>query len=82
MDTKYMLPVGTLLNGGRYKIVEHLSSGGFGKTYVVEKVFHKGELYALKEFFIKGINARHENTVIVSNDENEETFNHQKEKFL
>ena len=77
-----MLPVGTLLNGGRYKIVEHLSSGGFGKTYVVEKVFHKGELYALKEFFIKGINARHENTVIVSNDENEETFNHQKEKFL
>lgn len=82
MDTKYMLPVGTLLNGGRYKIVKHLSSGGFGKTYVVEKVFHKGELYAIKEFFIKGINARHENTVIVSNDENEETFNHQKEKFL
>ena len=82
MDTKYMLPVGTLLNGGRYKIVKHLSSGGFGKTYVVEKVFHKGELYAIKEFFIKRINARHENSVIVSNDENEETFNHQKEKFL
>lgn len=82
MDTKYMLPVGTLLNGGRYKIVKHLSSGGFGKTYVVEKVFHKGELYAIKEFFIKRINARHENSVIVSNDENEETFNHQKEKFI
>lgn len=82
MDTKYMLPVGTLLNGGRYKIIKHLSSGGFGKTYVVEKVFHKGELYAIKEFFIKRINARHENSVIVSNDENEETFNHQKEKFI
>lgn len=77
-----MLPIGTLLNGGRYKIVKHLSSGGFGKTYVVEKVFQKGELYAMKEFFIKGINARNGNTVIVSNDENEETFNHQKEKFL
>ena len=77
-----MLPIGTLLNGGRYKIVKQLSSGGFGKTYVVEKVFQKGELYAMKEFFIKGINARRGNAVIVSNDENEGTFNHQKEKFL
>lgn len=79
---KYMLPIGTLLNGGRYKVVKHLSSGGFGKTYVVEKVFHKGELYAMKEFFIKGVNARRGNTVIVSNDENEDTFQSQKSKFL
>ena len=79
---KYMLPIGTLLNGGRFKVIKHLSSGGFGKTYVVEKVFHKGELYAMKEFFIKGINARRGNTVIVSNEENEDTFESQKSKFL
>lgn len=79
---KNMLPIGTLLNGGRYKVVKHLSSGGFGKTYVVEKVFHRGELYAMKEFFIKGVNARRGNTVIVSNDENEDTFESQKSKFL
>lgn len=77
-----MLPIGTLLNGGRLKVIKHLSSGGFGKTYVVEKVFHKGELYAMKEFFIKGINARRGNTVIVSNEENEDTFESQKSKFL
>lgn len=79
---KYMLPIGTLLNGERFKVIKHLSSGGFGKTYVVEKVFHKGELYAMKEFFIKGINARRGNTVIVSNEENEDTFESQKSKFL
>lgn len=79
---KNMLPIGTLLNGGRYKVVKHLSSGGFGKTYVVEKVFHRGELYAMKEFFIKGVNSRRGNTVIVSNDENEDTFESQKSKFL
>ena len=81
-DDKNMLSVGTLLNGGRYKIVAHLSSGGFGKTYVVEEVFNKGKRYAIKEFFIKGINERNGSKVIVSNEENMATFESQKRKFL
>ena len=27
------LPDNTLLQGGKYKIVRHISSGGFGNTY-------------------------------------------------
>ena len=75
-----MLPVGTVLNG-RYRIKRHLSSGGFGNTYVAINEFR--ERVAIKEFFIKGVNQRDGNntTVSVSNSENRDQFNQQREKF-
>ncbi len=74
-----MLPVGTLLRGGTYKITRQLSSGGFGNTYVVENVSFD-ETYAMKEFFMKGVNLRDGETVTVSVPDNKTTFESQKEK--
>ncbi len=51
INNQNILPVGTTLKNGQYRIVRHLKSGGFGNTYVVEDTsFH--EQSAMKEFFI------------------------------
>ena len=79
-QTRQMLPEGTLLQGGKYRVVGYLGSGGFGNTYEVENV----ELpthYALKEFFMRGINQREGNSVTVSQEENREAFDHMRSKF-
>ena len=75
-----MLPVGTLLRNGTYKVTQHLANGGFGNTYVVENLVFN-ETYALKEFFIKGVNTRSGNSVLVSQIDNKTLFETQKEKF-
>ena len=77
-----MLRVGTLIHGGVYRVEDYLSSGGFGNTYVVRNV-EFDEVYALKEFYIKGVCQRDgDNTSIsVSNAENTECFTQQREKF-
>ena len=77
-----MLRVGTLLHGGVYCVEDHLSSGGFGNTYVVRNV-EFDEVYALKEFYIKGVCQRDgdSTTISVSNAENAECFTQQREKF-
>ncbi len=46
------LTVNTLLQGGKYKIVRFINSGGFGCTYEAEHVMLKKRL-AIKEFFVK-----------------------------
>lgn len=76
-----MLRVGTLLHG-TYRIDSYLSSGGFGNTYVATNQAFD-EIYAVKEFFIKGIAERDSNdtTVSVSNIENKAQFDEQLEKF-
>ena len=76
-----MLRVGTLLHG-TYRIDRYLSSGGFGNTYVATNI-QFGELYAIKEFFMRGISQRDNNntTVSVSNTDNRDTFASQLEKF-
>lgn len=52
---------GTTLQGGKYKIVRFLSSGGFGCTYEGEHVMlHKR--IAIKEFFVKAFCNRDEKT--------------------
>ena len=53
------LSAGTLLQGGKYRIEEHLGSGGFGCTY---KVYYNtmGCYVAIKEFFVKDFCNREE----------------------
>ena len=52
-----LLPVGTMLNGGKYRIDQYLSSGGFGNTYVATDTAFD-EKVAIKELFIKGVCGR------------------------
>ena len=55
----------TLLQGGRYKIVRYISSGGFGCTYEGELVLvHKR--VAIKEFFVRDFCNRDEQTSYVT----------------
>lgn len=80
MDIRSMLPEGTMLRNGTYRIEKHLSSGGFGNTYLVRNVAFN-ELYALKEFFMKGINLRSGSEVTVSVPDNNDTYESQMDKF-
>ena len=76
-----MLQVGTILHG-TYKIESYLSSGGFGNTYLAKNI-EFDETYAIKEFFVKGVCQRDDNstTISVSNAENTNSFEQQREKF-
>ncbi|MCD8304270.1 MAG: serine/threonine protein kinase, partial [Prevotellaceae bacterium] len=56
---------GTLLQGGRYKIVRFISSGGFGCTYEAEHVMLEKRV-AIKEFFVKDFCNRDERTAHVT----------------
>lgn len=51
------LPSNTLLQGGKYKIVRFLSSGGFGNTYEALDV-NLDKRVAIKEFFVKDFCSR------------------------
>lgn len=75
-----MLPIGTMLHNGTYRIERQLGSGGFGNTYKVQKLPFE-ETYAMKEFFLKGINQRTDGVVTVSVADNKSTFESQKKKF-
>lgn len=46
------LPVNTLLQGGKYKIIRFINSGGFGCTYEAEHLMLEKRV-AIKEFFVK-----------------------------
>ena len=77
------LPVGTVLKG-KYRIKGHLSSGGFGKTYLAEYGSRNTKV-AIKEFFMKTANQREADGVTVSVDmtkeENAYAFDSQFAKF-
>lgn len=77
-----LLSPGTLLRNGTYRVERQLSSGGYGNTYVVTNVSF-GETFAMKEFYIKGINERDSASkeISVSNKENEYQFETMKSKF-
>ena len=76
-----MLQVGTILHG-TYKIESYLASGGFGNTYLAKNI-EFDETYAIKEFFVKGVCQRDgdSTTISVSNAENTNSFEQQREKF-
>lgn len=81
-DSSTLLPIGTLLQMGKYRIDSYLSSGGFGNTYIVTNM-QFDEQYAMKEFFMKGVNERNDDStmVSVSNKDNHQQFEQQREKF-
>lgn len=54
------LPNNTLLQGGKYRIIRFISSGGFGCTYEAELVLLHKQI-AIKEFFVKDFCNRDEN---------------------
>ena len=82
LDQQSLLPLKALLQMGKYRIDHYLSSGGFGNTYVITNIQFE-EQFAMKEFFMKGINERNgDNTTIsVSNKTNRPQFEQQREKF-
>ena len=81
INNQNMLQVGTILHG-TYKIESYLASGGFGNTYFAKNI-EFDETYAIKEFFVKGVCQRDGNstTISVSNAENTNSFEQQREKF-
>ncbi len=56
---------GTLLQGGEYRIVSFISSGGFGCTYEAEHVMLRKRV-AIKEFFVSDFCERDVRTGVVS----------------
>lgn len=82
INEKALLPVGTLLNGGNYRIERHLASGGFGNTYVATST-GLGERVAIKELYIKGMCGRDASggNVTISIAENQRLFTAQLAKF-
>lgn len=82
MESNNLLAVGSTLQWGRYRVERHLASGGFGNTYVVTQV-KLNKQRAMKEFFMRGVNARQaDGTVSVSNEENAPSFQSQMNKFV
>jgi len=59
------LPVNTLLQGGKYKIIRFINSGGFGCTYEAEHTLFNTHV-AIKEFFKEDLCNRDERTNRVS----------------
>lgn len=64
-ERESVLPAGTLLQGGKYKILSLLGQGGFGITYLGIQV-GLGRKVAVKEFFMKENCSRDEKTSKVS----------------
>ena len=72
----------TTLQCGKYRIERVLGQGGFGNTYMGYNTEFE-ETVAIKEFFMKGVTERDEMTsvVSVSNADNVQQFEEQREKF-
>lgn len=82
INKEYMLDAGTMLNHGRYRILQHLASGGFGNTYVaIDTTFN--DKVAIKELFVKKMCGRADNSanISISLRENQRTFAAYMEKF-
>ena len=82
MESNSFLKVGTMLNHAKYRIERYLASGGFGNTYEGVNV-SLGKKCAIKEFFLKGIAMRSEQTtdVHIAISDNKRIYNSQREKF-
>ncbi len=77
------LAPGTLLQGGKYRIIRFISSGGFGCTYEAVHTGLNGRM-AIKEFFVRDICNRDDATgyVSVGLQSKAQTFDKLREKFI
>ena len=80
-NNQQLLAVGSMLDGGKYRIEKALGSGGFGNTYLATDV-RMDVRCVVKEFFMSGINIRYDGDVTVSVPSNKMTFESQKRKFM
>ena len=84
-----LLPSGTRIGGGRYRIVGFLNSGGFGNTYraVDTRLTDESDdtvYVVVKEFYVKRVAERDAQTglVRVSNPEQQKDFDSLRRKFI
>ncbi len=77
------LPVGTILQGGKYKIEKVLGQGGFGITYLAEQPMLERKV-CIKEFFFKDYCERNECTshVTLTTKSNQELVERFRKKFV
>lgn len=77
------LAPGSLLQGGKYRIIRFISSGGFGCTYEAVHTGLNGRM-AIKEFFVQDICNRDDVTgrVSVGLQSKAQTFDKLREKFI
>ena len=76
------LPIGTQLSL-KYKIIDHIGAGGFGKTYLVSTELGNDVNLVVKEFYIAKMCNRDSVTKKVSvSNENRESFENMRESFL
>lgn len=77
------LSANTLLQGGKYRIVRFISSGGFGCTYEAYHVMLRKRI-AIKEFFVKDFCGRDEHTscVTIETTNKRELVGKLKQKFI
>ena len=77
------LQSGTLLQGGKYRIIRFINSGGFGCTYEAEHVMLENRV-AIKEFFVKDFCNRDETTahVTVGTQSKKGLVNKLRQKFI
>lgn len=77
------LAPGSLLQGGKYRIIRFISSGGFGCTYEAVHTGLDGRV-AIKEFFVQDICNRDDATgrVSVGLQSKAQTFDKLREKFI
>ena len=73
------LKEGTSLQGGKYRIVRFINSGGFGCTYEAEHTAFR-ERVAVKEFFMRDFNERDGDSVTGGNSMG--TYSNYKRKFV
>ena len=80
-DVNPTLPEGFILQG-KYRIERHIASGGFGNTYVATHI-NLDTRVAVKEFFMRGINDREVDGIMVnvSNSASQSLFDVQRRKF-
>lgn len=80
------LPIGTLLQGGRYEILRFISSGGFGCTYEARDTKFKSRVksVAIKEFFVNDLCNRdiQTNRVVVGTLSKKGLYEKLRKKFL
>lgn len=69
------LQAGTLLNGGAYRIITKLGQGGFGITYLAQHTILNKKV-AIKEFFMKELNARANDGSIIGLTEGSMSYNY------